>query len=173
MEESLCGLKAEVCTTRLCPLSLAPSCFVELQCLPLKNINYHIFYISLWHLLQQIHIVYDQQAPRECLNYHLRNVPQLKNLSLELNKHKIWFQMTYMILFNKIHTVLKGTKLVLMERSKKLPQCKFVAQPYVKKENLILFNFYHWGESHLKFSLFKDDNEKMLGTQTNRKQQHW
>jgi len=43
----------------------------------------------------------------------------------------------------------------------------------VKKENLIVFNFYHWGESHLKFSLFKDDNEKMLGTQTNRKQQHW
>lgn len=43
----------------------------------------------------------------------------------------------------------------------------------MKKENLIVFNFYHWGESHLKFSLFKDDNEKMLGTQTNRKQQHW
>lgn len=42
-----------------------------------------------------------------------------------------------------------------------------------KKKNLILFNFYHWGESDLKFSLLKDDNEKMLGTQTNRKQQPW
>lgn len=30
MEEPLCGLKAEVCTTRLPPLSLAPNCFVEL-----------------------------------------------------------------------------------------------------------------------------------------------
>lgn len=173
MEEPLCGLKAEVCTTRLPPLSLAPNCFVELQCLPLKTINYHIFYISLWHLLQGIHIVRDQQAPRECLNCHLRNVLRLKNLSLEINKHKIWFQMTYMILFNKILTVLKETKLVLTERSKKLQQHKFVAQPYVKKKNLIIFNFYHWGESDLKFSLLKDDNEKMLGTQTNRKQQHW
>lgn len=42
-----------------------------------------------------------------------------------------------------------------------------------EKKNLILFNFYHWGESDLKFSLLKDDNEKMLGTQTNRKQQPW